>query len=565
MPHQTKPGDSDSYVYGHTIGEYPEVIERIIPGSKKFLSSVDPIIVNTNDAEKFVKDNNNSNQKTFGLSGTNIKTFDKSLGALAPLLNQASGIMDKIYGATVEPTQKEKDINMGRIALQFFTQMGASASQPGQTALGAANIAGANVAQSYLAKVQSDKDKKAKLEQAKKSGGLSLAMSMQAQDQAREIALAKAKNIKPTYKNIYKIDSGQTGENVINAEVGSKDYLLKTGKGGGYTTDKPKDTGSFTFKASDSFIAPVYVKTRAEAEAYLSDYVKLGGLDKNSSSYKRVVDALIAPEDKQGLLGKPLIIQDKFGIIKPVQIGNKIGSVDIIPNDKGAVPNWVSFKTKYNVALGKDFQAGIEIYSSVIPRVKEAMRLLISKNGPDTGGMTPFTLPLKGFINQLIGNYDPQVTALQNLRSTSIYLATKMRPVGSGSTSDIEFAAYQRIVADLGNTPQANYISLYAFQKMKENSIKLNLRTQELIDTQEVRNAGELNIELQKTDTGIFKKFQYEGEKYDANQDFTPEFIVARDKWAKTEVKDGDVIFNNDLYRDDNNKDEPYLIKGWRK
>jgi len=84
MAHQTKPGDSDSYVYGHTIGEYPEVIERIIPGSKKFLSSVDPIIVNTNDAEKFVKDNND--KKTFGSSDTNVKTFDNSFGTLAPFL-----------------------------------------------------------------------------------------------------------------------------------------------------------------------------------------------------------------------------------------------------------------------------------------------------------------------------------------------------------------------------------------------------------------------------------------------------------------------------------------------
>ena len=238
MPHQTKPGDSDSYVYGHTIGEYPEVIERIIPGSKKFLSSVDPIIVNTNDAEKFVKDNNNqnSNKKTLGTSNTDIKTFDKSLGALAPFLNQASGIMDKIYGATVEPTQKEKDINMGRIALQFFTQMGASASQPGQTALGAANIAGANVAQSYLAKVQSDKDKKAKLEQAKKSGGLSLAMQLKSAEDAKKIAKSK---IKPDYVNIYKTDKATEGEKVLNVVKGSSDYVDKTSPTGGYTTDKP--------------------------------------------------------------------------------------------------------------------------------------------------------------------------------------------------------------------------------------------------------------------------------------------------------------------------------------
>ena len=39
---------------------------------------------------------------------------------------------------------------MGRAALKFFTTMGAQSSVPGATALGAANQAGALVAQDYL-------------------------------------------------------------------------------------------------------------------------------------------------------------------------------------------------------------------------------------------------------------------------------------------------------------------------------------------------------------------------------------------------------------------------------
>jgi len=146
-----------------------------------------------------------------GSSETNINTFDSKFGALAPFLNQASGVMNQIFGAeSKELSQKDKDINMGRIALQFFTQMGASASQPGQTALGAANIAGANVAQSYLAKVQSDKDREAKLEQDKKSGALSLAMQLKSAEDAKTIALAKAKNVKPGASKQYKILNAST-------------------------------------------------------------------------------------------------------------------------------------------------------------------------------------------------------------------------------------------------------------------------------------------------------------------------------------------------------------------
>ena len=44
---------------------------------EKQLNSNNPIIVNTNDAEKFVKDNNNqnSNKKTLGSANTDITTL----------------------------------------------------------------------------------------------------------------------------------------------------------------------------------------------------------------------------------------------------------------------------------------------------------------------------------------------------------------------------------------------------------------------------------------------------------------------------------------------------------
>ena len=188
MPHRTDSVIPESYRFGHRKQdvEIPLTVSEI------------------ETANTYNK--KNLNKKTFGLSDTNVKTFDTSLGALAPFLNQASGVMNQIFGAeSKELSQKDKDINMGRIALQFFTQMGASASQPGQTALGAANIAGANVAQSYLAKVQSDKDREAKLEQDKKSGALSLAMQLKSAEDAKTIALAKATNVKPSKPSPYKI------------------------------------------------------------------------------------------------------------------------------------------------------------------------------------------------------------------------------------------------------------------------------------------------------------------------------------------------------------------------
>ena len=53
-----------------------------------------------------------------------------------------------------------------------------------------------------------------------------------------------------------------------------------------------------------------------------------------------------------------------------------------------------------------------------------------------------------------------------------------MRPTGSGSTSDMEFKAYQKGILSLANDKEANYLNLYTLQKMtelhKKNPEKLN-------------------------------------------------------------------------------------------
>ena len=535
MPHRTDSVIPESYRFGHRKQdvEIPLTVSEI------------------ETANTYNK--KNLNKKTFGLSDTNVKTFDTSLGALAPFLNQASGVMNQIFGAkSKELSQKDKDINMGRIALQFFTQMGASASQPGQTALGAANIAGANVAQSYLAKVQSDKDKKAKLEQDKKSGALSLAMSMQAQAQAKEIALGKKKT---KYVPLYKDGS------VTNVIENSNDYIKKITEDDWKLT-KPAKPQGFTYKSVDAGIPAFYVKDEAEAAQLLKPYID-AGLSVDSPAYKRIIKTLVAPSDKQGLVGKEIIINDQFGQIKPIQIGNKIGDIVLQGNKDAGVPNFVDFKKEYSKKYGKDFQGTVSTYAEVIPKIQSAMQILIGKNGPDTGKLSEFTLPFKQIINQSLGTVDPNVMNLESLQSIAFYLATKMRPKGSGSTSDMEFRAYMKAALSLNNSAQANYISLYAMKKMKENSEFLNEKSFQLIDSGEVRSISELNSELRKIDTGLFAKFDlksYDGEIRDNTGKLTPEFLVARQAW-EDKLDSGTVAINNGIYDLPNT----YVIKDWRK
>ena len=159
-----------------------------------------PITVNTNDAEKFVE-----NQNKRGVSATDIKTLAPSYGTLKPFIDEATQILDNIYASTSEPTQREKDINMGRAALKFFTTLGAQSSVPGATALGAANQAGALVAQDYLnAETKRESDAKT-LAQSKKSTALSLGMQLKSAKEAKDIAELKATNVKPSKPDKYKI------------------------------------------------------------------------------------------------------------------------------------------------------------------------------------------------------------------------------------------------------------------------------------------------------------------------------------------------------------------------
>lgn len=218
MPHQTKPGDIASYTYGHTIGDYPEVADALLQGNKipslediKKMRAKDYVLpVSSQNATLVPSDQTNNfinaqNKQNMGVSQTNVSMdFDK-MGTLGTFMKPAMAIMDQVYQDIGEPTQREKDINMGRMFLKFFTKLGAGSSVPGQTAFGAANIAGAEVAQDYInSETKKESDKK-KLAQAKKSGALTLATQLKSADEAKKLAELKAKNVKPSKPDQYKI------------------------------------------------------------------------------------------------------------------------------------------------------------------------------------------------------------------------------------------------------------------------------------------------------------------------------------------------------------------------
>jgi hypothetical protein len=141
-----------------------------------------------------------------------------------------------------------------------------------------------------------------------------------------------------------------------------------------------------------------------------------------------------------------------------------------------------------------------------------------------------------------------------------------MRPKGSGSTSDMEFKAYQQAILDLGNSKSANYINLYSLKKMTENSMKLNQLEAELLMSPKNYSKEYINEQIKKADIGIFSKFSTfdtddKGKlvaKYENEEEQDEAF---KDYWANLDP--GSVFRNSDEKGQKIILDAgPYLVKG---
>jgi hypothetical protein len=121
----------------------------------------------------------------------------------------------------------------------------------------------------------------------------------------------------------------------------------------------------------------------------------------------------------------------------------------------------------------------------------------------------------------------------------------------------MEFKAYQAAVLSLGKTPEANYISMYAFKKMTENAIMLNRKEEELLSDPTITDIKTVNEMLKKTDTGIFEKLP---ENIDKNDD---EKVL---EWFNS-LPSGSVIDNSSgIFTDRKNPNKsagPFIIVGW--
>ena len=322
------------------------------------------------------------------------------------------------------------------------------------------------------------------------------------------------------------------------------------------TSVKPQDpvqsTGSFA----------KYVASEDEARAYLT----ANGIKKEDvPNYDLLVESLIAPSPS--LEGSEVVEGNSFVTLDTTKKGGKVINASLTPF-KGATPNIVASRKKRMELLAKTLEE-MKGQSEAVTRAemllplfltgeaktnkKEAATMLVRELGVGLGIATEAT--------------KDKLTIQQLIESSSFALAPVMRATGSGSTSDMEFKAYQRAIVDIAATERANYITLYTFAKLKNLTQKRAMKEQELLE----RNApdAEIKEELKKLDTGIYAS--YKGDPNDAEavskfvDSLPPGTIIYQNQEDLQKYKNdaGEIVYPF-LKTDGTPNTKTFIIKGWK-
>ena len=270
------------------------------------------------------------------------------------------------------------------------------------------------------------------------------------------------------------------------------------------------------------------------------------GLKKDSPFFDRAVAQISTIDPTK--VGTPIIIGGAYTELTPLVSGDEVFNIIISPTSGGASPVFTRYREKRVDAIAKTQTTYNETATKIIPAVNRAMNIL--RTQPiKTGGLTEAIKPSLSVFTQLFGLDDENLTSLDILEATSNYLGPKMRPIGSGSTSDVEFRAYKQAILSLGNTPKANYVILYAFKKMAEKAAGINQKELELLTDDRYSNAIEVNNALKAWDPGIFEKFPENIDRSDSK---------ALEKFLYS-LPDGVVVDNSEGVFGD----APFIIIGW--
>ena len=264
---------------------------------------------------------------------------------------------------------------------------------------------------------------------------------------------------------------------------------------------KPKTT---TRKVLGKGTALTYM-TEEKAKKFLSDR----GIGPEIPGYEDFIFKVSTNDNEK--LGTAAIFAGKPIEFNIETEGSDIKSV-IVNQIAGSLPDSLyQSKQKKLDNMNKKDESIIKM-TTVIPRLKQAKEILLNPNVTTGFGNTEGFLRLKQMLKVGFGFTDEDLNDQQILQSLSFQLAPMMRPTGSGSTSDMEFKAYQKGILSLANDKEANYLNLYTLQKMTENGIKLNKLEKQLLSHPKNYSFKYIDDKVAEQDIGIFDKIYKDAE-----------------------------------------------------
>ena len=443
-----------------------------------------------------------------GSSGSNIADLnDPNLGTLQNYLDLGKQLMGE-----------RKETNPWLHAFQYFSNMAAEASKPGATALGAAGQAG-----NVLAKSLIEENKAKRAEELAGAGlGIKLATALGKPkkinlkfDEGEEVIYMSSEDAKAAYpENIYgkffeKFVPPTDSEGLIGKPILStigRPQLVKRKYEDGKLVGKastfvPSTTAASQQKTTAGDVA-IYMSP-PDAKKYIVESL---GIPEDHPDYKRTFD-LIATEDV-GKQGQSAVKGDTYIELRRRISGNNVvlGIVHT-PSTGAGEPFSVGFRKEERKRISANRTAYYDNLGTVLPRIETVKTLLL--DGAETGVWQEATARFKGLMSSAFGIKDPNLSSFETLQGASFYLATKMRPKGSGSTSDMEFRAYQKAGLSTENTPFANYISVWQMEKAIENGQLIDDTVLEMIEAG--ATAKEIKEAIVELDPGFYAKFEDTG------------------------------------------------------
>jgi hypothetical protein len=161
----------------------------------------------------------------------------------------------------------------------------------------------------------------------------------------------------------------------------------------------------------------------------------------------------------------------------------------------------------------------------------------------ETGAMTEALLPIKSWLVEFGGKTDAYVENLgaqQLFDALSSYIVPRMRAVGSGATSDFEADLYQKAIASLGKTKEANRLIVKFMLATTERDRKM-LELQKRYVAEHAEILG-FNAALRDENSGyveaeLFRKFDMETNEDTGATDF-------QQAVANGDIKEGDLYYD---------------------